>query len=226
MIFLKDCLPNARTDFVIFKGNENSILNSQEREVAMPKRVLWFILLVSFLLAGCAGSSKYMTQAEPPAGPSPGKALVYFMRPSGMGFAIHFQIWENYELIGLSQAKSYFAYESDPGRHYFIGRAENKRVVEADLEAGKTYYIITQVKMGAWKARMAFIPVTRGSEYWDKVEEYKQKLNFVVIEQAVADAWEADRRGEINAELDQIITYVKTPEGQKYMNKLNAADGR
>jgi hypothetical protein len=80
--------------------------------------------------------------------------------------------------------------------------------------------------MGAWKARMEFIPVTRGSEYWDKVEEYKQKLNYVVIEQDVADAWEADRRGEINAELNEIINYVKTPEGQKYMVKLGVEDGR
>jgi len=73
---------------------------------------------------------------------------------------------------------------------------------------------------------MEFIPVTHGSEYWDKVEEYKQKLNYVVIEQAVADAWEAERRGEINTELDEIISYVKTPEGQKYMVKLAAEDGR
>ena len=192
----------------------------------MRKSIRLLAVLVLFVLAGCAGSSKYMTVAEPPAGPSPDKALVYFMRPSGMGFAIHFQIWENYELIGLSQAKSYFAFECEPGRRYFIGRAENKRVVEADLEAGKTYYILTQVKMGAWKARMEFIPVTRGSEYWDLVEEYKQKLNFVVIEQSVADAWEAERRGEINAELSQILGYVNTPEGQKYMVKLRPEDGR
>jgi len=192
----------------------------------MKRNVNFFIFLLVFTLIGCAGSSKYMTTATPPEGPSPGKALVYFMRPSGLGFAIHFQIWENYELIGLSQAKSYFAFECDPGRHYFIGRAENKRVVEADLEAGKTYYILTQVKMGAWKARMAFIPVTRGSEYWDKVEEYKQKLNYVVIEQSVADEWEAERRGEINTELNEIISFVKTAEGQEFMVKLGGEDGR
>lgn len=192
----------------------------------MKKGITILAALTLFALAGCAGSSKYMTVATPPEGPSPGKALVYFMRPSGMGFAIHFQIWENYELIGLSQAKSYFAYECDPGTYYFVGRAENKRVVEAELEAGKTYYILTEVKMGAWKARMAFIPVTRGSEWWDTVEAYKQKLNYVVIEQSVADAWEAERRGEINAELNQILSYVKTPEGQKYLSKLHADDGR
>ena len=99
-----------------------------------------------------------MVKATPIEGPSTGKALVYFMRPSGGGFAINFQICDHF--IGLSQAKSYFAYECDPGRHLFIGMAENKRGLEADLEAGKSCYVITQVKMGGFRARMAFVPVT------------------------------------------------------------------
>lgn len=191
------------------------------------KNYLKIVLIVFlFLMAGCAGSSQYMTKAAKPEGPSPGKALVYFMRPSGFGFAIHFQIWENYRLIGLSQAKSYFAYVCDPGKHLFIGRAENKRAVEADLEAGKTYYILTQAKMGGWKARMAFIPVTRSSEYWDKVELYKQKLNFVVLQKEVAEEWENKRKGAITTELNEIISYMKTPDGQQYVVKLNKEDGR
>jgi len=129
-------------------------------------------------------------------------------------------------LIGLSQAKSYFAYECEPGKHLFIGRAENKRVVEADLEAGKTYYILTQVKMGGWKARMEFIPVTQGSEFWDQVELYKQKLSYVELQKEVAEKWEGKRKDEINAELDEIINYIKTPEGQNYVVKLNKEDGR
>lgn len=195
----------------------------------MKARAIVLSVALVAVLMGCAGSSGYMTRTEraaAPQAPSPGKALVYFMRPSGLGFAIHFQIWENYRLIGLSQAKSYFAYECDPGEHLFIGRAENKRAVAADLEAGKTYYILTQVKMGAWKARMAFVPVTRGSEYWDTVEVYKQKLNFVTIDQAVAAEWEGKRRGEINTELNEIISYLKTPEGEKYVVRLNREDGR
>jgi len=187
-------------------------------------RIVTIVFLL--LMTGCAGSSQYMAKAAKPEGPSPGKALVYFMRPSGFGFAVHFQIWENYRLIGLSQAKSFFAYECEPGKHLFIGRAENKRVVEADLEAGKTYYILTQVKMGGWKARMAFIPVTRGSEYWDQVELYKQKLNYIVLEKEVAEQWEAKRKDEINTELNEIISYINTPEGQKYVVKLNKEDGR
>jgi hypothetical protein len=58
------------------------------------KRYLKSIPLILFvLMTGCAGSSQYMVKATPTAGPPPEKALVYFMRPSGMGFAVNFQIW-------------------------------------------------------------------------------------------------------------------------------------
>jgi len=113
----------------------------------------WVVFALIVVFMGCTGSSKYMQPAAPLQGPSPGKALIYFMRPSGMGFAINFQIWDGDHFIGLSQAKSYFGYECQPGKHLFVGFAENKRGLEADLEEGKTYYALTQVKMGSWRTR-------------------------------------------------------------------------
>ena len=185
-----------------------------------------FLFVALIMLTGCAGSSPYMREATPVEGLSSGKARVYFMRPSGLGFAIHFQIWDRYRLIGLSQAKSYFAYDCEPGKRLFIGRAENKRAVEADLEAGKSYYIITQVNIGAWKARMTFIPVTRGSELWDKVEQYKKELNFVEPEEKVIAEWESKRKAATQKEITEIISYIQTPEGKKYVLPLNKEDGR
>ena len=93
-----------------------------------------FLLVLSLGLAGCAGSSKYMVKADPPtAGPPPDKALVYVMRPSGMGFAINFQIWDRDRFVGLSQAKSYFAYLCPPGKEFFDPRkgCEPSRQVRA-----------------------------------------------------------------------------------------------
>ena len=104
----------------------------------------------------------------------------------------------------------------------FIGIAENKKGIEADLEAGKSYYVIIQVKMIGWRARMAFIPVIRGAEFWDTVETYKQNLNFVEANKEMTATWEAKEK----AETQQIMNYLNSPEGQKYVVKLNMADGR
>lgn len=187
------------------------------------QRYLRIIPLIAFVLvAGCAGSSQYMVKATPIAAPPSEKALVYFMRPSGMAFAVNFQIWDSNHFIGLSQAKSYFAYECDPGKHLFLGFAENRVAVEADLEAGKSYYIGTNVRMGAWKARMDFTPVTQGSQLWGQVEEYKRSLNFVSAKEEERAKWEASKKQEVQ----KIIDYFSAGEGKGQVLKLNKGDGR
>lgn len=185
-----------------------------------------FLLLVAVLLvlSSCAGKSSYMMPATNmySRGVPSNKAVVYFMRPSGMGFAVNFQIWDGDKLIGLSQAKSYFAYETNPGNHLFMGFAENQVAVNADLAAGKEYYIGTNVRMGAWKARMGFTPVTRGSELWDKVDLYKQQLNFVAVDAAKAQTYEAAKKAEAKKHID----FFTNGEGRGQVLTLSKKDGR
>lgn len=188
------------------------------------KKLFNFIgLAMIIFISGCAGSSNYMAPATPISGPEQDKAVVYFMRPSGMGFAINFQIWDRDQFIGLSQAKSYFAYQCDPGKHLFIGIAENKRGVLAELEAGKSYYMITQVRMGGWRARLAMIPVTRDSKFWDQVETYKSKLKFIQAKPEMIAQWNTTKK----AKIQEIINILEnTEKGKKYVLPLTAQDGR
>ena len=180
------------------------------------------MLMVVCIFIGCAGQSGYMVTATPVAGPSAGKALVYFMRPSSYGFGINFQIWDGDHFVGLSQARSYFAYECDPGTHLFIGIAENKVALEANVEAGKSYYVGTNVRTGWAKARLQFTPVTRGSELWDKVEGYKQSLNFVAAKEEERAKWEAAKKQEAA----KLRDYFTTEEGKTRVLKLSKEDGR
>ena len=182
----------------------------------------WMLLTWIVVFTGCTGSSKYMQPATPIQGPSPGKALIYFMRPSGMGFAINFQIWDGDRFVGLSQAKSYFGYECQPGKHLFVGFAENKRGLDADLEAGKTYYALTQVKVGGWRARMAFIPVTRDSEYWNLVETYRTELAYIAAKEDMLMQWEEQKK----AQALEVLAFLNSANGQEYIEKLNREDGR
>jgi hypothetical protein len=175
-------------------------------------------------MAGCAGSSKYMVKAEAPtAAPPPDKAMVYVLRPSGMGFAINFQVWDRDRFIGLSQAKSYFAYLCTPGKHLFIGIAENKVAVEADLAPGKSYYILTAPRMGGWKARLSMEPVTQGSENWGAVEALTKDLEFTEPVADQVQAWDADKKAEVAALVE---FFEKNPERAKYMSRLAPTDGR
>lgn len=87
------------------------------------------------------------------------KAVVYFARPSSFGFAINFSYFDSTRLIGIFDGHKYIRYECQPGRHLFWARSENKDFVEAELEAGKVYFIEAIVQMGLIKAGVELKPV-------------------------------------------------------------------
>ena len=91
-------------------------------------------------LTSCAGSSAYMRSSSVLLNPTSDKALVRFMR---LSLGPNFNMLDGEKVIGNSVAKSQFDYLADPGKHLFIATSENKSFLEADLEAGKTYYVIT-----------------------------------------------------------------------------------
>lgn len=179
--------------------------------------------LCLFLLSSCAGSSVYMKPSVSQVVSTQDKALVRFMRPSGMGFGINFNMLDGTKVIGNSVAKSQFDYLTDPGRHLFIATAENKVFLEADLAPGKVYYVISRIFPGAWRPRVAFVAVTRGSEYWDAVLQYEKELQKLEPDQAKLRAWEDGHKEEIQTLLPAYESEFKT----KYdWPKLTPADGR
>lgn len=181
------------------------------------------LVVLAIVLCSCAGTSRYMVASEPVVKPEEGKALVYVFRPSGMGFAINFQIWDGDKFIGLSQAKSYFQYMADPGKHTFMAIAENKAFIEADLEAGKEYYLTTGPRVGGWKARVSFQPVKAGMPELHKVPIWKTKLISVVPVEAEVKAWQEQKQEEARGILRYFETEYKSTGN--YLT-LTPADGR
>lgn len=167
------------------------------------KYAVLFVIFALLLCSGCAGSSMYMKPTKTLLQPTQSQALVRFMRPSGFGFAINFNMLDGESVIGNSVAMSQFSYLADPGKHLFIATAENKVFLEADLEAGKTYYIITRIYPGAWYARVAFIAVTKGSEYWDKVREWEASLKIIEPDINSLKKWEDGHKAQIKELVSQ-----------------------
>lgn len=76
--------------------------------------------------------------------------------------------------------------------------------------------------MGGWRARMAFIPVTRGSEFWDTVNTYMTELNYIEAKPGMLMQWETKHR----AKTQEVLAVLNSPEGQKYVLRLNRSDSR
>ena len=191
--------------------------------MSRTKLLIIVVILAAIGISGCVGHSVYMRKAPELLRPTEDKALVRFMRPSGYGFGINFNILDGDKDIGNSVARSQFDYLTIPGKHLFIATSENKTFLTADLEAGKTYYVLTQVSMGAWTARVAFVPVTRSSKYWDKVYEYETTLKMIEPDQEALRKWENKHKTQINKLIGQ---YNNKWKYERDWPVLRAGDGR
>ena len=114
---------------------------------------LLIVSLAALLLNTVAASAQTV---EPPA---PGKAVVYFVRPSGLGLLINFSYYDSAKFIGKYNGPKYMRYECKPGKHLFWATSENRDFIDAELEEGKIYMIEAVPQMGAVKAGVKLVPV-------------------------------------------------------------------
>lgn len=183
-------------------------------------------LLVSglALLLACAASSDVMRRAPPPK-PEPvaDVATVTFLCPSNSMHGTRFQVWDRTEFLGLALPASYFTVLCPPGNHLFLVTAENRVAVEAELAAGRRYYVLLGAERGAFRARAVATAVTRKSDSWDKVETMLDGLTYLEPIESSVRVWEERRRPDA-AELTAWFT--TNPDRERYLDHLAASDGR
>ena len=85
--------------------------------------------------------------------PPNGKGVIYVVRPAVMGFAIGIPVSCDGNWVGTTRGKNFIYTVVDPGKHIISGKAENLSEVEVNVEAGKTYYVLQNIKMGMVMAR-------------------------------------------------------------------------
>ena len=179
-------------------------------------KILIASITLLFLSMAC------LSQGIKPA--SVGKSVVYFVRTSGVGFAINFTYFDSAKVIGKFNGEGYFRYECEPGVHLLWARSENRDFVNADLEAGKIYFIEAQPKMGAFKAAVRILPVIpddektmkrilklinkKSAEYFPAEElETETNKSKDVIQRGLEKYKEEKAKGKENERLDKTMYY-------------------
>jgi Protein of unknown function (DUF2846) len=116
--------------------------------------------------AESAGKKEHPTP-ELPAG----KALIYVIRPTVVGMLIQTKLAVDGDWKGVNKGDTYFFFTLDPGEHAFCSVAENHAVMEATIEAGKTYYLQQHIEMGVMKARneISFVSADEGARKLEKL---------------------------------------------------------
>ena len=144
------------------------------------------------------------------------KAVVYFVRPSALGALINFSYFDGTKLIGKFNGPKYIRYECKPGAHMFWVKSDNRDYIEAELEAGKIYFVEAVAKIGALKTAVRLDPVKP-----DDSKTMERLLKFVnknPSESFSAQQLEAETRN-----LQKIIDEgMKKYDDEKQKGKVNA----
>ena len=187
------------------------------------------VVALAGALSGCAGSVVNMDEmpSANPA-PEPGKAMVVFMRPSGVGFLVQSTVFEvkgeDESMVGVVTAKSKVAYQVAPGEHLFMAVGESADFMSANLQAGKTYYARVAPRIGMLKARFSLTPV-HSSELG--LAEFEKDLADCkwVAKNAGTDNWFAANKGSIDSKRTEYYPeWMQKAEGDR--PRLNPQDGR
>lgn len=117
------------------------------------------LLFIGLLMTGCASTQMNpIPKDQLITKPEPGKALIYFVRPSSFGGAIQAPLFDDEQYIGTSSANTIVPYQAMPGAHMFMVMGESADFLQAELLADKTYYAEVTPRLGAWKARFSLRP--------------------------------------------------------------------
>lgn len=163
------------------------------------------------LLLLLCGTSILSAQTIEPAPAD--KAVVYFVRASGLGAAINFHHYDGDQLIGKFNGAKYLRYECEPGKHLFWGRSENRSFVEAEVAAGGIYVIEVVPQMGGLKAGVKLQPINpQAGEIPKRIRRLVTKKPSQQFSPETLKAW-ADR------------VVVKTANGMKRYEEWKA-DGK
>ena len=150
--------------------------------------------IVLLLASGCSTMSSNVAKSSVNAAPpvASQQAQIIFMRPSMLGGAIQSSVYEvkndAEEFIGIVSAKTKTACNVPPGEHLFMVVGENADFMMANVDAGKTYYVLVAPRMGVMKARFSLIPIhsdpaakysLAGKDFadWNKGTEFVDQLD-------------------------------------------------
>jgi hypothetical protein len=143
------------------------------------KLMLKLLVLLTFvgLFQGCATlPSTEQMKAEIagyqlPRQPSSGKALVYVVRPSGIGGLIRFNVFvdskEDNAEVGYTRGGQYIYFSVQPGARKILSKAENWAEMSINVKAGEILYLQQEPAFGVVIARNNIFPIeqTQGIYY-------------------------------------------------------------
>ena len=91
--------------------------------------------------------------------PPEGKGQIVFFRDKKFtGAAIRYKVREGATELGKLSNGSYFVHVAEPGAHEYTVHSEAKDILNLEVEAGETYYVVGGITMGILAGRPNLSP--------------------------------------------------------------------
>jgi hypothetical protein len=199
------------------------------------KNLRLLLLIVPMLLVGCASNPMQIRTDQKISPISQGKSQVVFMRSSFVGSAINASLYDVTSgepvFIGIIADGTKIAYDVLPGNRTFMVVSEAADFLEADLNAGKTYYSLVTPRMGFWKARFSLWPIKKDkdAEYTLDSDDFKKwYLNTKLVENTDKSlAWFSKNTNSVKAKYAEYWPVWQQKEVNEMARRtLNQGDGQ
>lgn len=137
------------------------------------KKILLFFIALFFTTSAFSQEFKK---------PSPGKALVYFVRYSVNGQAFNFKYFDGDKYLGKANGRNYFTYECEPGEHLFWVSGNNRDYIKGNLKADATYIVRLRTRDGFFGAIVGLRPVSTSDERMlQRIQRFTSKREEAVL---------------------------------------------
>jgi hypothetical protein len=168
------------------------------------RRVPFVVFAVLLALPGCSRRSGLMATA-PADSPAPADtATVVFLRPGFTGFAISAAVYDGEQFAGIVMRHARLALHVAPGQHRFMVVSEAADFLDADLAAGKEYFVLVTPRMGAWRARFSLRPVAPGSHDRSDLRGWLSD-SYPVVPNAEGEAWARSNAASVHEKHDAYL---------------------
>jgi hypothetical protein len=191
-------------------------------------RALAVLLLAASLVAGASGCARRsaLVNYAPTSGyrfspPPPDKALVVFLRPAFLGYAISAAVYEDDKFLGIVMRHSYIEHLTPPGKHLYMVVSEAADFLGADLQGGKIYFVQVVPRMGAWRARFSLHPITPSGSEWEVLPDWLDRSYRAVLNQDGIE-WARENDESVKEKKDD---YLPVWEEKPERPELRPADG-
>jgi hypothetical protein len=153
------------------------------------------------------------------------KALVVFVRPKKYGKVTKFYVFdENRKLLTLLKGNEHVTIEVAPGKHTFYIGSWRAALVRAELAAGRTYVVLTQLK---FKWRVVVRPVLRNSSDFAESAKWIRETKRGEPDFAKGNKWVKKHQDAISAGItDAEAGWLKMDKKARSSVTLRPEDGR